>query len=177
MAHGFDRTSLRAIARVAGVDSALVHHYFESKAELFIAALRPVPPDDDVLVYLASGPVDVMGERLTRVFLSLWGDPVRGPRLRTVLITAAGHSEVASAMRGLLVGEVLERVAKAVDVDDAPLRVAACASQLLGLAMSRYVLEIEPLAHASEDDVVALVAPTLQRYLTGDIGGIARAID
>jgi AcrR family transcriptional regulator len=177
MERGFDRTSLRAVARAAHVDSALVHHYFDSKAELFLDALRPVPPDDDLLVYISSGPADVMGERLTRVFLGLWSDPVRGPRLRTVLISAAGNSEVATAMRGVLVGEVLERVARAVDVDDAPLRVAACASQLLGLAMSRYVLGIEPLAHASEDQVVALVAPTLQRYLTGDISEIPRATD
>lgn len=167
--HGFERTSLRAIAREAQVDAALVHHYFDSKPELFMEALRPVPPRDARLRTLHEGPIDNLGERLARTFVTLWDHPELGRRLRVILVTAATTPEVASAMEGLLVGEVLTQMAATTGKADADMRVAACASQLIGLAITRYILEFEPVASASPDQVVQLVAPTLQRYLTGDI--------
>lgn len=166
---GFDRTSLRAIARSAKVDPALIRHYFSSKVEVFVAALRPVPPGGRHITELSKGPPEEAGERVVRTFVTLWDHPRLGPQLRTIAVSTVSNPVIAAAMRELVLGEVLFDVARIADDGRGDDRAAACASQLLGLAIARYVIKLEPLASASPEAVVAMFAPTIQRYLTGPL--------
>lgn len=165
---GFARTTMRGIAAAAGVDPALVHHYFGSKDELFLAALElPVDPRA-VLAPALQGGVDGAAERFLRVFLSVWDDPaMRLPLLGVVrhLLEPSGPE----LMRKGFVPVVLEPVGQALGLDRLEHRMALVASQVLGLIITRYVLELEPVASMSADDVVATYAPTLQRYFSDDL--------
>ncbi|HJY26328.1 MAG TPA: TetR family transcriptional regulator [Actinomycetes bacterium] len=168
---GYDGVTLRGIARVADVDPALVHHYFANgKEELFVAAMQlPFSPAERLPDVLAGG-VDGLGERMTRFFLSVWGDPRGREPFLAVLRAALTNEQAAAMLRGFVAQTILSRVAAALDVppEERELRVEVAAAQLIGVAMLRYVIRIEPLASATDEDVVALVAPTLQRYLTPD---------
>jgi len=166
---GYAAASVRAIARVADVDPALVHHYFGSKEKVFVAAMElPFDPADRLSVVL-EGDLDRLAERLTRMFLGMWADPrFRTPMLG--LVRSAFTSEQGATMLREFVGEaLLGRVAQAAStagpVD--PLRVQAAAAQLVGVVILRYVVRLEPLASASDEDLVALVAPVVHRYLYG----------
>jgi AcrR family transcriptional regulator len=161
-AHGYDRVSLRAIAADAKVDVALVSYYFGSKNSLFVASLRlPVNPVD-VIDGVLAGPQADLGARLLRTLLTVWDDPTTGAPLVSVLRSASSQPEM---LRDFIEREILVRVAGAIDADDAELRAAAAATQILGLVFSRYVLRVEPIASAGHDELVSLIAPTLQRYL------------
>lgn len=156
---------MRAIARRAGVDPALVHHYFGTKEQVFVAAMElPFDPAERLPQVLAGDPAEV-GERLVRMFLGLWSEPsFREPMLG--LVRSAFTSEPGAALLREFVGTaLLARVAAAVGAD--PLHVEAAAAQLVGLSVLRYVVQLEPIASASTEDLVALVAPGVQRYLTG----------
>lgn len=166
---GYAAASVRAIARVADVDPALVHHYFGSKEKVFVAAMElPFDPADRLSVAL-EGDLDGLAERLTRMFLGMWADPMfRTPMLG--LVRSAFTSEQGATMLREFVGEaLLGRVAQAAStagpVD--PLRVQAAAGQLVGVVILRYVVRLEPLASASDEDLVALVAPVVHRHLYG----------
>jgi AcrR family transcriptional regulator len=162
--HGYEATTLRAIAGAAGVDAALPSYHFGSKNALFVATLQlPVTPGDIIDGLLADG-LDCAGERLVRRLLDVWDDPVRGAPLIAVLRSAATHGE---AMREFIEREIVARFAAAIEGPDAAVRAGAIVSQVLGLVTARYVLHIEPLASASHDELAAMVGPTLQRYLTG----------
>ena len=163
---GYERATVRGIARSAGVDPALVHHYFGSKERLFVAALQlPLTPSD-VVPGIVEGDPDRIGERLVRTFLTLWGNPATRAPLVAILRTAMSHERAAAMLRGFISSTVLARLAERLDLPDARLRVELAASHLVGLGLARYVLKVEPLASASEDEVVALVAPAVQAYLT-----------
>lgn len=157
---------MRAVARRAGVDPALVRHYFGSKEALFAASLElPVDPTTVVARVLEGGP-DGMGERLVRAFCELWDPPAHRERLVAVLRTAVAGGDVAAALPGFVVGHLARRVAEAAGARD-PSRAAALAvSQVAGMALLRYVLEIEPVTSADVDDLARWYGPTLQRYLT-----------
>lgn len=163
---GYAGASVRAIAREAGVDPALVHHYFNTKEQLFVAAMElPVNPGD-LLPDVLTGDLDHVGERLVRMFLQLWSRPdFREPFLG--IVRSAFTSEQGAAMLREFVGSaLLARVSAAVG-SPPPLRVEAAAAQLVGVVLLRHVVRIEPLASAPEEELVALLAPTVQRYLTG----------
>ena len=166
---GFDGTSIRAVARAAGVDPALVHHFFSSKEDLFLAAVAvPVNPEA-LLAPLLAGGRENLGEGLARLFLGLWEyDPLR------LQLVAMLRSSLASEAGGALLREFVSRqlagrLAQALDLPQARLRATLAGSQLVGLAMVRYIVGVEPLASASVETVVSAIAPTLQRYLTGPI--------
>lgn len=164
---GYDGASVRGIARVADVDPALVHHYFGSKEQVFVAAMAlPLDPGD-ALPDLLSGDPETLGERFARFFLGLWSEPgFREPML--ALLRSATTSDKGAAMLREFVGSaLLGRVATAVQGPDAPLRAATAAAQLVGVVLLRYVIEMPPLVAADDEQIVALVAPTLQRYFTG----------
>ena len=163
-AHGFEGATLRAIARDAGVDPALVSYYFGSKSGLFVESLRlPVNPGDAIDALLAEG-ADDLGARLVTRFLQVWDNPVTGDPVIGVLRSASSQPEL---MREFLERQIVPRFAGAIEGPDAELRITAVATQMLGLALARYVLRLEPLASAPPEDIVMLIGPTLQRYLDG----------
>ena len=165
-AKGYAAASVRAIARGADVDPALVHHYFGTKEQVFVAAMElPFQPGEMLPAALAGDP-DGLGERLVRLFLGAWDQPeFRAPMLG--MLRSAMTGEQGAAMLREFVGSALiGRVAEAVGTVD-PLRVQAAAAQMVGVVMLRHVIRLEPLASASVDEVVALIAPAVQRYLLG----------
>ena len=163
--HGYEAATIRLIAARAGVDSALVHHYFGTKADLFAEAIGiPLRPDIDVPGILA-GPRDEIGERLIRYVLQAFEQPDIRRRGVMLLRTAIGSKLTTPLLAGFLSRELLSRVAKSLDVDDAELRASLVASQIAGMLIARYVLRLPALAAASVDDLVARVGPTVQRYL------------
>jgi AcrR family transcriptional regulator len=167
---GFDGASIRAIATSAGVDPALVHHYFGTKDQLFLAAMNaPIDPRELVPQALAGGPAEV-GERLVGLFLSVWDSPA-GAAGVALLRSAVSNEWTARLMREFVVTQVLRRALQHLDLDprEAPLRTSLVASQLAGLGMVRYILKIEPLASAPSEVVVAAIGPSVQRYITGDL--------
>ena len=168
---GFGGTTIRAVASEAGVDPALVHHYFGAKDDLFLAALEiPVDPRALVPGVFADG-VAGAGERLVRLFLSVWDDP----QARLPLIALVRSSLVQEAPESLLqVGllrMVLEPMRNALPAGEADRRVQLVISQMAGLVLTRYLLALEPLASMPAEDVVAWVAPNVQRYLDGPLPG------
>ena len=167
-AQGFAGTSVRAVAAQAGVDAALVHHYFGTKDDLFIAALELRVDPRVVLVPVVEGGVDGAGERLMRLFVSVWDvEETRLPLLALVrgILDPGGQQLVRDGFLRM----VLTPVGAALDLDEPERRMQLVASQLVGLVVLRYVLAVEPLASASADELVATYAPTLQRYLSGPL--------
>lgn len=168
---GYDRATIRGIAAAAGVDPALVIHYFGSKDRLLVAALEfPVNPRELVPELLAGG-VDGLAERVLRRALGVWTSARGGGTMVGLIRAAASHAEAARMMREFFTREVLGRVARSLGVPQPELRASLVASQLIGMAMARFVVRFEPLASASIDDMVAWYAPTLQRYLTEPLAG------
>ncbi|WP_394195244.1 TetR family transcriptional regulator [Microbacterium foliorum] len=163
--HGYDGTTVRSIAARADVDSALVHHYFGTKADLFAEAVGiPLRPDIDVPAIVA-GPRDAVGERLVRYVLEAFEQ--RDIRRRGVMLirTAIGSRLTTPLLAGFLSRELIGRIAKTLGVADAELRATLVASQIAGLLLTRYVLRLAPIASAAVDDIVSRVGPTVQRYL------------
>jgi AcrR family transcriptional regulator len=164
-AHGYEGAGLRAIARDAGVDPALIHHYYGSKQGLFGAATElPFAVGDEIVERLAANR-DQVGEGMVRLFLSTWDDLQRRPILLALLRSAA-TDEIAAAMLRERFGEMILPVVERSGLDHAELRTALCGSQMLGLGLARYVLALGPLAEADADTVALAVGPTIQRYLT-----------
>ncbi len=166
---GYGGATVRAIAGEARVDPALVHHFFGTKQGLFAAAIQfPVDPAAVLPALLAPG-VAGLGERLVRFFLAIWETGQESSPFLALIRGAVSHEESAALLREFITREVLGRVAAAVDAPEPELRATLVGSQLVGLAMARYVIRIEPLASAGADTVVAAVAPTIQRYLAGSL--------
>ncbi|HVS41444.1 MAG TPA: TetR family transcriptional regulator [Candidatus Dormibacteraeota bacterium] len=162
---GYDGATIRAIAQEAGVDAALVHHFFGTKEQVFVAAMELPFQPADLLPQLVGGPREQVGERFVRVFLALWRDPERRAPVLALLRSATTNEQAAEMIRQFVTEALLTRLAGALDIS--PLRVTAAASQLVGMAMLRYLVGVEPLASADEEEIVHLVAPTIQRYLDG----------
>jgi AcrR family transcriptional regulator len=165
--NGYDGTTIRGIARAAGVDPRLVHHYFpDGKEDVFITALQfPVRPQVIVDAVIGPGPEGV-GERLVRTFLGIWDTPEGRPRILAVLSAALVTDAGARMLRQFVARELLGRIAEGLEVDRPELRATLAASHLVGLAVLRVAIQVEPLASADVDELVEFVAPTIQRYLT-----------
>lgn len=166
-ANGYDATSMRAVARRAGVDAALVHHYFADKADLF-AATVDVPIRPDLLVAeILRGPRDAIGVTIVRTIVTqLDNAPARNAFL-ALLRTALGHEFAARMLRQFMMREVLGRIASELDAPDSELRASLAASQIVGLIIARYGLRLGALADATPDEVVARVGPVVQWHLLG----------
>lgn len=165
-AKGYAAASVRGIAREAGVDPALVHHYFGGKEQVFVAAMRlPVNPGE-LLPQVLAGDPEGIGERFVRTFLGVWARPDFREPFLGVLRSAFTSEQGAAMLREFVGSALLARVAGAAGFP-APLRVEAAAAQMVGVVLLRYVVRIEPVASAPEEELVALLAPTVQRYLSG----------
>jgi AcrR family transcriptional regulator len=166
---GFSGTTIRAVASEAGVDPALVHHYFGSKDDLFLAALE-IPVDPRALIPAVFEPgLDGAGERLLRLFLSVWDDPDSRLSLSALVRSSLGQESPESLLQQGLLRMVLAPVRAVLPAAEADRRVQLVASQLIGLAVARYLMALEPIASMPADEVVAWVAPTVQRYLDGPL--------
>ncbi|MDX3687039.1 MULTISPECIES: TetR family transcriptional regulator [unclassified Streptomyces] len=163
---GYDKTSVRGIARAAGVDAALVHHYFGTKDEVFAAAIELSFEPALVLPQVLGGPTDGLGERLARYFIGVWENPVSRAPLLAILRSALTHEAAAKVLRGFVLRRLLERIAAELDVPDPTFRAELAASHMIGIAMLRYVIRAEPLASTDPEKIIGMVAPTLQRYLS-----------
>jgi AcrR family transcriptional regulator len=164
---GYDRASIRTIATGAGVDPALVHHYFGTKEDLFLATVQAPLNPADLAVAVIDGDVRHLPERLLRTFLSTWDDPVTGPAIVAMVRTSVQRDWSTRLLRELLTTQILRRVLGSLDLDpaEAPLRGSLLASQMIGMAMMRYLVKLEPIASAPTEMLVAMYAPTLRRYL------------
>ena len=166
---GFEGTTIRSIAARAEVDPALVHHYFGSKQQLFVTAME-FPVDVAAMIpKLLDGPPDTLGERLVGYVLDLWEGPAARPLLVGLLRSASSDPVAAGMMRRYLSEGPVLALAKASDRPDASIRDVLAGSQLIGLALARYVVQVEPLASAPRDLLVRTIGPTIQRYLVGDL--------
>ncbi|GAA4342929.1 TetR family transcriptional regulator [Microbacterium rhizosphaerae] len=162
---GYDGATMRGIAGRAGVDAALLHHYFGTKADLFGEIVgAPMRPDLKIPEILA-GPREQVGEAIVRYVLDVWEQPEARRRGILVMRTAIGNKLATPLLAGFLSRELLGRIAADIGTPDAELRSGLIATQVAGLLLARYVLRLAPLADASVDELVAWVAPSVQRYL------------
>lgn len=166
---GYDATSLRQVAADAGVDPALVRRFFGSKEQLFTAVASALIDPERALAAVAGGPVEAAGERLLRYFLSLLGDVSQPGPLLGLVRSAVTSEHAARLLRQFLAQGLLRDIAFSLRSDPAGLGAALAASQLVGLAVARYAVQLPPLTTASTEDLVRTVAPVLQYYLTGHL--------
>ncbi|MEU6644191.1 TetR family transcriptional regulator [Saccharomonospora sp. NPDC046836] len=168
---GYDGATVRAIAARAGVDAAMVNHWFGGKEGLFATAVLNVPFNlDEVLESVTVDGPDRLGENIVRTFLTRW-DGAGGEAFVALIRSITTKPEALGTLKNLLISKVLTAVMSTTGSDRTELRSALCASQIVGMGMARYVAQIEPLASADIETLVAAIAPTMQRYLTGDIDG------
>ncbi len=160
---GYRATTVRAIAAAAGVTPAMVHHFFGSKQQVFLASIRmPIDPAE-VLGTLLSGPHEQFAERFVATFVGYWSDEQTGPALRTMLRSALTDDEHAGALRAFASGVLLPRAATGLGV---PVEnVAAAFTTLIGLAVGRYLLGIAQLVHLSDEQVIARYVPIVGQAL------------
>lgn len=167
---GFNGATIRLIASDAGVDPSLVMHYFGTKADLFAAAVQlPVTPSE-VVAALGRVDPDQLGELVLRTLLDLWEDPDALAAWLGLIRSATSDERAARMLREFLDSAVFSRIAHVLGGGpEAEYRVSLVGSQIVGLGIARHVVGLEPLASASPDELVAAIAPTLQRYLTGPL--------
>lgn len=169
--NGIDKTSIRSIAAAAGVDPALVHHYFGTKTQLFAAAIHiPIDPMQ-VIGPLQQVPVEEIGRTLPSLLLPLWDSEMGKGFIATLRSIIAGNDT--SLVRSFLQEVIAREVGSRVDdpPGSGPVRVQFVASQLVGVVMARYILELEPFKSLPVEQIAETIAPNLQRYLTGELPG------
>jgi AcrR family transcriptional regulator len=165
---GYEGATVRVIADRAGVDPAMVNHWFGGKEALFSEALQlPVNPAE-VMTAIMPGDPERLGERIVGQFLTIWDQTGGGP-MATILRRIASHDDAARMLREFIGNVMVKRVVAAVAPDRPDLRAGLVGSQLFGMGLVRYVLKLEPLASADHATVIGAVAPNLQRYLTGPL--------
>jgi len=164
---GYDKTSVRDVAAAAGVDPAMIRHYFGSKAELFRATMGwPFEPAE-IAARVTAGDRSEIGERLTRVFFEAWEQPESRAPLLAILRGAATHDESAHLVRQFIQGQVYSQIAASLKQSDAELRIDLAMGQLLGIAYLRHILRVEPIASTSVGDLIDRVSPVITAHLSG----------
>lgn len=163
---GYDGATIRAIAGQAGVDPALVHHFYGSKEQVFVAAMQVPFNPAEAIPYIVEGPREQVAERMMRFFIGVWREPDSRAAFLGLMRSAMTNEQAAAMVRQFLRKALLGRVAAALGVP--PLSAEAAMSHLIGLVLMRFVLRLEPLATAEEEELIRLVAPSLQRYFDGE---------
>lgn len=164
---GFDRTTMRAVAAKAGVDPALIHHYFGTKDGLLTAVLE-LPMDPVALLGDLGGDPERAGEELVRRILGFWeGEPGARERMVALLRTGLSHDQSAALLRDLLGRTILAALERSVAPDRPRLRAALIGTQMGGMLLGRYLLRVPGVAEASVEELALALGPTIQHYLTG----------
>jgi AcrR family transcriptional regulator len=173
---GYDAATIRAIAAAAGVDPALVHHFYGTKEGLFAAAMRlPFVPSEVITAALAEGsrPAGVsVGEHLVRTALAVWDSADVRTAFVGMLRSALTSEQAATMLREFVSQAILGPVASVAgdtDPERTPFRAALVGSHMLGLALTRYIVQLGPIASATPDELAAAIGPTVDRYLTGGL--------
>jgi AcrR family transcriptional regulator len=162
---GYDRATIRAIAAEAGVDPALVVHFFGSKQKLFLAGVD-LPIDPAALAdEIASAPRTEVGARMTAFLLTALENPDVRNRWIAMIRAASSEPEAARRLREILETRLFTPLAEALGVEDAQFRATLAGSQIVGVGMARYIVGVEPIASAASEKLAAALGPTLQRYL------------
>ena len=166
---GYDGATVRAIAAKAGVDAAMVNHWFGGKEGLFGEAVLKLPfnPQEIIDVILAADPSDI-GEAIVRTFLNRW-DTTGGGVFTALMRSVTSHDEAATMLRDIFLKLVFKQVIGKMAPDNHEFRATLVATQLVGMGMVRYVAHFEPMASADIDTVAAAIAPTIQRYISGTV--------
>ncbi|MPY78897.1 MAG: TetR family transcriptional regulator [Actinophytocola sp.] len=166
---GYDGATVRGIAQRAGVDAAMVNHWFGGKEGLFAEAVLRLPfSPKDLVAQLLDGDPDTLGERIVRTFVTTW-DAAGGGTFAAIVRSVTSHEQATHVLRDFFIRYIFSEVVRSTGSDQQMFRATLAASQMIGLGMVRYVAQFEPLASAEVDTVVTAIAPTLQRYLTGQI--------
>lgn len=164
---GYDGASVRAIATAAGVDPALIRHFFDDKDTLFAAVVADRTTIPHRIAEALDGDPDGIGERVTDAYLRLWEDPDTRPVLMALVRSACTSEEKAALLRETLGTRVRDRIGGAGIERGDMTRLGLAAAHLFGLATARHLMEFPPVATLDHHDLVAQVAPTIQRYLSG----------
>jgi AcrR family transcriptional regulator len=168
-AHGWAGTTIRAVARAADVDPALVYHYFGSKEGLLDAATNPPQKWLQNIAEVWKTPIDRLGAALLKLLLASWADDEIGPTLRAILQTAAHEAATREKLRRVVEGSLMGVSELGSDERDRLIRSGLISSQMMGFGLMRYVWKIEPIASMTDDEAIAAIAPNLQRYVNGDL--------
>ena len=169
--HGWAGSTMRAVARAADVDPALVYHYFGSKEGLLDAATNPPQKWLESVAKVWTTPVDQLGAALITLLLSSWADDEIGPTLRAILQTAAHEPATREKLRRVVEGSLMGVSQLGADDHDRLVRSGLVSSQMMGFALMRYVWKIEPIASMTDDEAIAAITPHLQHYVNGDLTG------
>ena len=167
--HGWAGSTIRAVARAADVDPALVYHYFGSKEGLLDAATNPPQKWLESVAKVWTTPVDQLGAALITLLLASWADDEIGPTLRAILQTAAHEPATREKLRRVVEGSLMGVSGLGTDERERLVRSGLISSQMMGFALMRYVWKIEPIASMSDDEAIAAVSPNLQHYVDGDL--------
>jgi AcrR family transcriptional regulator len=165
---GFESVSMRRIASEGGVDPSLIHHYFGSKDELFMAAIElPMDPAPEVESVLKGQDLEGAGKRLMHAFVTVWDGPHQ-EKLLAVVRTSLSKPSMSFVLRQLFEHRIVKTVEASIGdrVDHVPVRANFIASQIFGLVVARYILKLEPLASLTETELAETIGPTIDRYLT-----------
>ncbi|MDF5759300.1 TetR family transcriptional regulator [Spongiactinospora sp. TRM90649] len=165
-AKGFDKATVRGIAREAGVDPALVHHYFDSKEGVFVAAMQLPADPGEVIPRILDGPREQTGFRLVRELLTITASPQAREPMMALMRTAMTNEQAVGMVREFLMQAILGRVITLAGVS--PLRAEAAFAQLFGMMAMRYIVKLEPLATVEIDELAEVIGPAVQRYLFDD---------
>jgi AcrR family transcriptional regulator len=165
---GYDRATLRGIAREAGVDAALVVRFYGSKDALFREVMALPAAVAEAIASLADGPTATIGRRLATVIVGALEDPRSRPVVLGRIRSAASHPDAADLLRETLTRDVGRLVAAVTD-DEPRTRAVLVGSQVVGLALARHIVRVEPLASMQAADVIDYIAPTLQHYIIGTL--------
>lgn len=166
--HGFEGTSLRQVARTAGVDPAMIHHFFRGKDELFALSVELPADPEQMLAGMAGSDPGERAELIVRTVLRMWESPAQ-PGLLAFLRGTIGSRAKTALLRDMVARRIISRIMAGVPgtPQEVAVRGNLVATQMVGLVMVRYVVRLEPLASLSAEEVVRLTAPNVQRYLTG----------
>jgi AcrR family transcriptional regulator len=170
-AHGYEGTAMRIIAQKAGVDAALIHHFFLTKEGLFLNVVKGAFSPPQLATRGLRGPREQAGTELARAYITHWEDPEVRPRMLAVMRSLTALDSAAAIIRNC-VDEVLFPAVRSLEVDRPRIRAALVGSHLIGMALTRYILEAEPLSSLSQDEVITYLGDACAPFLFEPLGPV-----